>query len=53
MAKKSKGGGDSTSPLPKLPEKYPKHVTEGKPMDYQDANLMFPKPSSKKKKGRW
>lgn len=37
----------------KLPEKYPKHVTEGKDMDYQDANLMFPKPSGKKKKKGW
>jgi hypothetical protein len=44
---------DSKSDLSKLPEKYPKRVTEGKSMDYQDANLMFPKPSGKKKGKKW
>jgi hypothetical protein len=41
-------------PIPsKLPEKYPKHVTEGSPMDYTDSNLAFPKPTKKKAKKKW
>lgn len=53
MVTKSRGGGDSKSPLPKLPEKYPRHVTEGQSMDYTDSNLAFPKAGKKKKKGKW
>ena len=38
--------------MPKsLPEKYPKHVTEGSSMDY--STVPFPKPTKKKKTSRW
>ena len=37
----------------KLPEKYPKRVTEGKAMDYTDSNLAFPKTGKKKSKSKW
>ena len=41
-------------PVPdKLPEKYPRHVTEGTAMDYTDSNLAFPKTKKKTKKKGW
>lgn len=36
-----------------LPALFPKKAKEGKQMDYTSSDLAFPKPTKKKKKGRW
>lgn len=35
----------------KLPEKFPKEIKEGSPMDY--SGVAYPKPKPKKKKKGW